>query len=325
MENQYVVTANKEGFITNAFVKEGDSVSISTPLFNLANSIQNAQLDNAQIDYIDALSRLQPNSPKIRQLEIRISQAEEQLTIDEKNYNRYSNLVKNDAVSQVDYDRVRLQYENAKSNLNLVQQQLIDLKTNLQVTAKNKRNQLRIQEENSDDYIIESKINGIVLSIYKEKGELVRKGEAIAKMGGGTKIIKLFVAEEDISYIKLNQPLNITLNSNRNEFFEAQISRIYPEFDTKEQSFIVEAEFQTSPQIIFPGTQVQANIIIAQKKDAIVIPTISIIDGNKVMNAAGDEISLKIGIQNSEWTEIISGLSENEKLRIPEENIRADD
>ncbi|MEQ9438007.1 MAG: efflux RND transporter periplasmic adaptor subunit [Cyclobacteriaceae bacterium] len=317
LDNEYLVTANTEAYITQALMEEGDTVTKGTELFLLSNEIQSSQLANAKANYANALNKLQPNAPKIAQLKLQIAQAEEQLAIDQKNYERYAELVKTHAVSQQEFERVKLQYENAKRNVNILEESLEDLKNSLQLNLENARTQLDIQKENTEDYFLTSEMDGIVLNIYKNQGELVRRGEAVAKIGGGEVLIKLYVAEEDIDRIKIGQEVIVSLNTHEDQLFEATISRIYPAFDETEQSFLVKARFFEKPQSLFANTQLQANIITTSKDDALIIPTAYLLRGDSVLLEDQGRVSVQVGIRNPEWVEILSGLDTAQIIVVP--------
>lgn len=316
MENEYLVTANAESFVEQAFVKEGDSVTIGTPLFLLSSGVQTAQLSNAQLSYKDALRKSQPNSATIKQQELQIEQAKSQMELDKVNFERYANLIDKNAVSKIDFDKAKVQYENSKNNVAILQKNLEDLKFSLATSASNARNQLKIQKENTNDYSIESRIDGQVLNIYKKQGELVRKGEHLAKVGGGKSLVKLFVAEEDISKIKIGQKVAVNLNTLKGTDLTATINKIYPAFDDTEQSYIVEATFQNKPKTLFAGAQLQANIIVNLIEDALVIPSIYLKNG-KVRTSKNTEVDVKVGIVNFDFVQILEGLTEDTELYLP--------
>lgn len=93
----------------------------------------------------------------------------------------------------------------------------------------------------------------------------MRKGEAVAKIGQGEFIIKLFVSEEDITKIQLNQTVIVSINTYLDETFKAKVSKIYPSFNEADQSYIIEAKFDELPEKLFSGTQLQANIQTSKK------------------------------------------------------------
>ena len=146
----------------------------------------------------------------------------------------------------------------------------------------------------------------------------MRRGESIAKIGGGKKLIMLFVAEEDVQEISINQKVVVSLNMDNEKTYEAFICKIFPSFNDKEQSFIVEASFINEPMVLYHNSQLQANIIVGQKDDALVIPTGYISTGDSVLMVNGQLKHVKTGIRNDEWTEIVEGLDKTVVIQKPQ-------
>jgi multidrug efflux pump subunit AcrA (membrane-fusion protein) len=318
--NQYAITAQAEGYLSSSSVSEGDTVHNGQPLFQIANDAQKIQVSNAYDNYDYAKANLNNNAPQIAKLEEQINQAISTKEIDAANLKRYENLIKTNAVAQVDYDKVKLTYQNDVTNLAVLQKSLTDLKQSLALNEKNAKAQYQLQQNNNQYYALNSAYAGIVLSISKKNGDLVKKGESIAVIGSGKTLAKLYVAEDDIQKIQLNQQTLITLNTNKDQVYAAKVTKIYPSFDVASQSFIVEASFDDLPTQLKNGTQLQANFIISQKKNALVIPSIYALPGDSVITKANHQkIAIKTGIKTLEWVEVTGGLNDSEKLELPKQ------
>ena len=317
-EQEYLVTANTEGYLQTSFVEAGVRVNAATPLFKISNGVQVQNLTNAEANYKDALARAQPSAPERVQLDLQVEQAQAQLALDQKNFNRHQRLLKSGAVSQLDFEKAELQYENALRNVRIQQQALDDLIGSRKLALQNAESKWKIQQENNADYFLSSAIDGQVLEVYKKAGELVRRGEAVAKIGGGTQLIKLFVAEEDINEIALNQEVIFNLNTSKEATYEAVVYKIYPSFNEQEQSFEVEALVKKGPKQLFHNSQLQANIVIGKRADAWVIPKQYLLQGDSVMLKNGDRQAVQTGLRTGQWVEIIEGLNPQTELIMPE-------
>ena len=75
---------------------------------------------------------------------------------------------------------------------------------------------------------------------------------------------------------------------------------------------MIEAQFDQVPNKIFSGSQLQANIETGSSKNVLVIPTAYLIRENYVILENDEERTIKIGRRNSDWTEVISGISEED-------------
>ncbi|MEM6262645.1 MAG: HlyD family efflux transporter periplasmic adaptor subunit, partial [Bacteroidota bacterium] len=311
---EYLVMANSEGQIHQQLVDEGSEVKPGSPLFVLSQEVQSAQLSTAEANYQDARRKASPSSPQVVDLKLKIAQARTQLEQDKKNYDRYSQLVETGAVSKVEHEQAKLQYESSHNSLERLEQSLVDLENSLRLSLRNAEDQLKIQQKYSDDYVISSVIDGKVLHLYKSQGEIIRRGETLAKIGGGNTIVKLYVAEEDINLVQEGQRTLVSLNTDNDSVYEAVVSKIFPAFDDQQQSFIVEATFQNPPSPLYPGTRLQANIVVAQKENALVIPTEFLLPGDSVLLENQSKKAIQVGIKNNQWTEVSGGLEQGNTI-----------
>ncbi len=316
-ENQYIVTSQADGCLSKSFFNEGDSVKAGQILFRIENEAQPEQLVNAEANYQYALSNVGNNSPVLEPLMAQKKQIENKLATDSLNYIRYQKLVQSGAVSQVDYEKVKVSYENSKQDLVSINNQISDTRKKLQLeVSKNKAN-LAAQQNTSSFYEIRAEVDGVIFQVQKKQGELVKRGEPVAEIGSGKYIAKLFIVEEDINKLKTGQEVYIELNTEKNKSYKANLSKIYPYFDNKEQSFIAEAVFDESIGSLKSGTQLQANIRINEKADALVIPAEYLLPGDFILDKKNGQVKVSVGIRNSDWVEILSGADDSTSILLP--------
>jgi multidrug efflux pump subunit AcrA (membrane-fusion protein) len=316
--SQYSVMANAEGYLKAAYVTEGDTVKKGQRLFSLTNDVQQTQVGNAGANLEFARKNTSPGSPQIAQIKIQISQAKDKNQLDSINYQRYSRLVKTHAVSAADYENAQLSYQSSLSNLHVLQKNLADLQHNVELSFKNARSQYRIQQQNNNYYQILSQAGGVIMNLTKKTGDYVKIGDPIALIGAGSLVIKIYIAEDDIQDVKPGQLALISLNSLKDKVFKARITKIYPSFNTTEQSFIADAQFTDEPGNLLNGTQLQANIIVREIKNALVVPSYYLINGDYLMVKGNKEKkAVKVGIRTLEWTEIKGGVGPEDILLAP--------
>ncbi len=316
--NQYTVMANAEGYIQTSYVVEGDTVKNGQHLFRILNNVQETQVKNAVTNLDFARMNAAAGSPQISQFEVQIDQARHKLTVDSANFQRYARLVKTQAVSTSDFENAQLSFHNSQTSLKVLQKNLADLQRNLNLNVENAKAQYQIQRENNDFYELSSQAAGIVMNLAKKTGDYVKKGDAIATLGTGGVIIKLDIAEDDIGRVKVGQQVLISLNSDKDKTYGAVITRIYPAFNSTDQSFIAEAAFKKIPVHMLNGTQLQANIIIQTKKNALVIPSYFLINDDEVLlKGSREKHKITAGIRTLEWTDITGGIREDDVLTAP--------
>ncbi|MCO6176427.1 efflux RND transporter periplasmic adaptor subunit [Flavobacterium sp. NRK F10] len=313
-ENEFYLAAGYDGVLKNVNYKEGESIQGNAVFATIEHNVQRNQLEEAQLNYKDAQFNSSAQSLQLKQLNAQIEQAKAQEALDYKNYLRYKELREQNSVSALDFEKAELQYKTSSEQLQLLQSQYLDMEKTLRLAKEKSLSQLNSQKKIYDDYFVKSDKPGIVLNVYKKEGELVKRGEIIAKIGSGSYLAKLFIAEDDIVKIRNGQRAAIQLNTYPDELFEGHITKIWPAFDETEQSYVVEARFEQMPKEIFSGTQLQANIELEVHQNVMVIPIKALIKGKYVKLENGEEIEVQTGYKNEEWIEIKSGLKDNDVL-----------
>lgn len=315
----YKVIANADGYLQTAYVSEGDTVGEGRTLFRLDGRTQLTQVANAGDNYRYARTNNEPGSPQLGQLTSQIAQAVEKYRVDSTNFRRYERLLPTQAVARVDYDNALLAMRNSATSLEVLRKNKADLERNLSLGVDNARAQLRIQQLGNDYYQVAAVRPGVVLTVNKRAGELVRKGDVLATVAAGRVYAKLFIAEDDIRQAQTGQAVLITLNTDKDRVYKATLTKIYPSFDDSDQAFIAEAVFTGgAPQGLKDGTQLQSNIIIAEKKAVLVIPTVYLEPGDRVILREGHkDVAVRTGIRNLDYTEILDGLSDQDEILLP--------
>ena len=249
--NQYTVSASVDGILTTIPVSEGDTITKNTTVAILKSDVQHNQVADAIVVYNNAVTNASANASTLQQIQTKINQAQEQLILDKANYKRYKDLLAKNSVSKLDFEKAELQYKASQNNLLGLQDSYKVTASDLKLNEKRSLVQVNTQKALLEDYQLSSSISGRVINVFKKQGELIRRGEAIAEIGSGMFIIKLFVAEEDIKKVNLGQAVAVHINTNPNQTFNAKISKIYPAFNTIEQSYVVEAQFEKLPKKLF--------------------------------------------------------------------------
>ncbi len=230
-EDEYIISATADGTIRELSIHEGDYISKGQLLVRIDSDISNTQLQEAQIVYNDAKQNSSANAPQLEQIKSQINQSKTQLNLDKINYQRYVDLRKKNSVSQLEYEKAELQYKASQSNLQVLEKSYKQAQDALQLNADRSLQQVKTQQAILNDYNIQADKEGIVLEVLKKKGELVRKGEVIAKIGSGKNILKLFIAEDDIAKLSIGQEAIVQMNNYPDTTFTASITKILPVFD----------------------------------------------------------------------------------------------
>ena len=313
-KNEYIASANAEGFINSIPITEGKTVHEGDLLFTIKSDAPENQFHQSQIVYDDAARNANSAAPQLSQIRIQINYAKEKVDFDKKNRDRYKALRITNAISEMDLEEKEINYKNSLSNLKALERSYKQTADELKLNARKTKSQMMDQLINKRYFFIKADKDGTVLNVYKKKGELVKKGDQIAQIASGETYLKLYVAEEDIENIRCGQQAKIQINTYPGKIFDATVTRILPAFDDSQQSFVIEAKLNDSSVHLFSGSQVQANIVVSRNKYALVIPSSYLIKDTYVMLRNGTQRHITVGNKNREWTEVLSGLDEKDVI-----------
>ena len=317
-EIEYNIPSMLDGNIKQIYINEGDSVKSGQTVCQIGNDILLTQMENAAINYNFSKNNTQENAPQIIKLKEQINQAFTKCITDSLNVNRYQRLFEKHAVSALDLEKSKVELLNSQTNRTVLQKSLEDLKAIMSLNESNAKSQFKIQEQNLNYSKIKNENNkGVILKIFKNPGDLVRKGEPICRVGSGKTIIRLFVSAEDIKSIFLNQLILISSITDKATILKGEIAKIHPMFDENAQSYIVDAILTSTPNSLMLGSKVQVNILIKDVKDALVIPSNYLLEGDSVSLANNHQkVAVKTGIKTEDFIQILSGINENNTIEL---------
>lgn len=307
-DSLYQAYAIVAGILDKNLVEEGDSVRKGQPILEIINSSPKLGAENARLAYELAKENYQGSAAVLKSIEEEIEAASLQFINDSINYFRQKNLWSKKIGSKADYDNKKLAFELSANNLQVLKSKYNRTRNELETQLKQAENNYKTSQITSEDFTVTSKIDGTVYALYKNRGEIVTTMEPLASIGRTDAfIIEMLVDEVDIVKIRKGQKVLITLDAYNSMVFEALVDKIYPKKDERSQTFTIEALFQDTPEILYPGLAGEANIVIAEKSEALVIPKDYLINGNQLQTDDG-LITVNIGLQSLDEVEIIDGL-----------------
>lgn len=314
-KGQYVVYATVNGVLKNTKVQVGQMIKKGQILFELDSDKASLNAQNAQLAY--ELSRKENRfiQDKIAELELKLQTAKDNLALEESVYKRSQNAMKYEGISQVDLDRVAQSYKNAKNNYEVAQKQLTQQRLQLQNEQSKNAINVKISQSNLKDYAISSEFTGQLFDLPIKEGTFVTPQMALATIGKSNEfILELDVDENDMVRVQLGQKMLVTMDSYKNQVFEAKVTKIYPIMDEKSRTFKIEAVFTKIPSKLYPNLTAEANIIIKTKNNAVVIPKEFIVDGSYVLVNKDEKRKVKIGLSDYQKVEILEGLRQGETI-----------
>lgn len=181
------------GYIREINVIEGQSVRAGQRLFS--------------IDVVDAKSQA--------------DQAAAALADAKANFDRFANLYKQEAVSQQQYEKIKLAYDHARA------------------ASDAANNQLRYA-------VVSSPINGVVTQKLGNAGSLATPGQPVVVVENPARLqVETHVGEEVLRRIKLGDAVSVEVDG-ISEAIAAKVARISPAADPVSRTFLVKLDITAS-------------------------------------------------------------------------------
>jgi HlyD family secretion protein len=320
--DQYNLFSQAEGYVLQKVVNDGETVRAGDPIYIIENGQQSSRFDLARKNYAIAQQNYGKGSPVLREAVAAVNLSESRMKHDSVNFQRYKNLLKSNATTKADYDRMSLAYENSRNDFILQQSRYDRIKNLLYIELENARSQLTIAGDESGKYIVRSEINGKVFKTLKEKSELVRRGESIAIIGDSTNYyLQLSIDELDVQRVREGQEVLVTIDAFPDRVFHATISKVYPFVNQQQQAVRADATLKDTLPSFYSGLAVEANIIIRKNEKALVLPKRALRGKDTVEILTDDgkkSVRVKTGIQTLEEVEITDGIDTGSQVVVKE-------
>jgi multidrug efflux pump subunit AcrA (membrane-fusion protein) len=314
-DDQYNLSAQAEGILLNADYDIGSQINAKQIVATIDNKSSSINSKTAKEQLSITSDNLTLKSPAINQLKQNIQIAQKKYEFDKSQAERYTTLYKSNNITKVELESMQLASENSLSNLNALKSQY-DL-----LMQQAKQQNINALGQFSNSKIIESYNNitaitsGVVVKKMKSTGDFVRRGEVIALIANASQLeIVLNVDESNVGRIKVGQKAKVKLNIVKDKVFDGTVKEVQSTFDETTQSFIckVTLDQPLEPEWNIFGTPLECNILVGEKKNALLIPRQFLGFNNKVRLKDNKEgVTVKTGIISTDFVEVLEGIDKD--------------
>jgi RND family efflux transporter MFP subunit len=282
------ITPDVGGKIAKIYVQEGDRVEEGELL---------AELDTRAI-------RLQLEAAKAG-----LAVAEANYNDAQKNMERMERLKQEKAVSDQQYEKVKLAYEAAEAQL------------------QQARAALNLARHSLDVSLMKAPFSGIVASRNAEVGDVINPMMGGFSPTSGVLTLMDFsrikiasdVSQQDFVRIKKGQVAHLRVMAIPDRVFEGHVSLVNMTADPLTKKFKVEITIENPDLVLRPNTFGELTLEVSTHEDALVIPQKAVLENKYVFLAQGDVAQRRevfLGLQNSELVEVTGGLKEGDLVVI---------
>jgi RND family efflux transporter MFP subunit len=228
------------------------------------------------------------------QIAASFNQAKASLDLAKRTLDNMRVLYSEGAVSQNDFEQSRVQYESALASYTTASEAY----SNTRVTAP---------------------ISGYVTSINVSQGSTAAPGSPAATLADVSSLrIRTTISEFLAGRIRQGDPVEIVISTIGTEPFQGTVDALSPAPAQGTLTYPVEFSIQDSEERIKAGMFAEIRIISDQRANVLMVPSkaVTIRNGEASVVVLKDKLPsfkpVTTGLDNGEWTEIISGLSEGE-------------
>lgn len=314
------VGSQATGQIQKIHVKLNQEVKAGDLLVEIRSDTQKDNLRDAEYNLANYKSQLESKEVNLEKADLR--------------YKRQLSMLEADATSQEEVDDARINFEQAKADI-----------TEIKTKIKQAENSLNTSKTNLSYTNIRSPIDGIVVSIPVSIGQTINATQAsptVAQIAQvDTVLIKPEIAEADIIKVKSGMPLYFNILGDTDRIYKSTLKSIDIGPTTLSDQgksstttttgtntgiyYYGEFEYPNEDKSFRMSMSAQVSIIIGQAKDVVQVPS-EVIKTNKkgdkyvvvLNNGKKEERIIEIGLTNNIYTEVKSGLKENEEIILTE-------
>lgn len=178
---------------------------------------------------------------------------------------------------------------------------------------------IAVQNERIGEYTIVSPMDGVVLRRDGETGEIAEVGQVLFRVGVPTPLqVVAEVNEEDIPRVKVGQQVLFRTDAFPDRKLTGTVREITPMGDIGAKTFRIKISLPDDTPLK-PGMSVEANIIIREKSNTLLVPA-DALRGDAVFviaNGRLHERKVKVGIRGTREAEVLSGLKEGDRVAAP--------
>lgn len=318
---QVELRSQTEGTLLSEFVTEGQQVKNGQVLFTISGNALDSRLQDALLKYEIAKSNASDSSPTMAEFLQGVKIAEEQYRADSLKWLRQEKLYGQKAVSISQYEASKTAFESSKQSWKKSQSQLESKKDQVRIDLESARKDLLLLQDELGHYEVRSDRDGIFFHSEANIGELIKKGDVLATIGTDQGFIgSLKIDEQDISRVSLGQKVLLEMDAFPGKTFQAELTKIYSKVDPMDQMLRVDARINDTLPSRFIGLALEANILIREKSDALVIPGGMLLPGDSVLilkDRKAQKVKVTPGIRTLTEVEILEGLSVDSNLIKP--------
>lgn len=302
-------SGEQNAVIASGQIESSQSANISTRIMGRITSITVKAGDHVNKGQLLATISDEDIKAKRAQTSAMIAEAEAAFATAQKDYERFTNLYKQQSATARELDNATLQYNSAKSRLE---------------AARQMRNEVSAMLSYSS---LTAPFSGVVTQKLAETGNIASPGMPILTIEQNSTLqVSAAVSESDISNIRTGDTANVKIKS-ADRSFTGKITQLNPSSQFTGGQYIVKISLpESEKKNLYSGMFVNVSIPVKHTPDVskpgrIMIPQSAIVNRDEltgVYTVSNNNTALlrwiRLGKQYGSNVEVLSGLAKNESF-----------
>ncbi len=305
------------GTVTALPLEVGQSVQKGVAIVVLDNPDISLQVSSTKTQLAQLASALASQQGALSGVNMELDAAQ-------KNLERIEKLYDFGAASQADYDTARLAVEKLQNT----SQELNSSLAAARQQEKSLTDALRLAEKNLDNLSITSPIDGKLMYLQCDVGQVIMPGTLVAGVAlSGELEVKVDVLSDDIAEVAEGQSVSITAPVMGDTVLTGEVVQVYPQAEEKMSALgVIQRRVPVKislgeVQNLKPGYEVRVVINTVNRENVLILPREAIRTNaenqQEVMVAVNNKIEIRTvetGIYDSNNIEIINGIEPGELI-----------
>ncbi len=304
------ISPYETGLVKTLHADQGDMVKAGALLVEMNAEDIVQQLSVAEADLSIAQAALQ-------RVDAEIAAAHATLDYAKLTFERMEKLLQSQSISLADVDKSRQAYQVASAQLEQAE------KKKQEIEAEQVRHQAQINYYKSK--LAETRLNApfdaLVIRRNREQGSMVNPGVSIMDVVDTSQIwASVWVDEAALAAIQPGMQVDVVFRAMPQQKFPGKVCRTSRETDRETREYRVDVALEKLPENWVLGQRLEVFIHTGSEENCLAIPNQFICRDKQRLFVLVDEQGriaerdIKAGVQTREQTQILSGLSESDRL-----------
>jgi HlyD family secretion protein len=341
----FVARAEFPTFVSKVAATEGQSVHRGQLILTLDTADMDSQLAQARADLITAQTSLRNahggGAPAdVAQLQGDLTDAKADVASLQRSHDQLEGLLAKQAATQDELSKNDTDLAKAQARLKSLEERQTAMKEQAGTDAE--QAELRVSEDRDQIASLQEKISsatvtapsdGILYSLPVRAGSYVKVGDDLAEMADLHKVrVRVFVDEPDMGMLTPNESAEVTWDALAGHTWTGTTEQVPKQVVALGQRSVAEllCTVDNSKVELLPNTNVDVKILVRESRNALVVPRGAVReeDGQRFVFVfdAGEvkRRNLTLGVSNSTDYEVLSGLSEGDRVAVPQDRVLRD-